>query len=315
MSCILLREALTDHERRALAAEFPQWRVLQASQGEISQEEWAQTEILYSSHLAWEELHLAPRLQWVHSPRAHLQGISTKQLSQHERLLVSTTKGQNVRQMGEYAFGAILGFCKNFLDTVPSDQPRPPWTLSQRIFLQVGLDAAGTELTRRARAEGMRVWGLVKERSFHPHCQKTFPAAQLHAVLPAADVVCLCLPRGGPYRHWFRSEELKLLKDDAILIVMGSGGVVDEAVLAQLVDHGRLRGVLIDAFAAGQRPESSPLWGKPGVILSQDCSTQPESSEPVGFQTFHFNLRQYAHHQPHCMKNIIDLEALDFPLR
>ncbi len=308
MTTLLLRNPPTKKQLTDLIQEFPQCEVLNGWEGDIREEVWRRCEIVYTDHITAHELEIAGQLQWIHTPQSYFEGVSLKELRLRDRLLCTNTRGQNVLQIGEYVLGATLGFAKNlFLWT--GDRPKedlpPMWTLDGRIFLQIGLGLAGTEITRRMRNEKMRVWGLAAESSFHPHCERTFAFSELHSLLPAVDVLCISLQRGTPPEVKIGKREIELLKKGALVVCVYSEQAVDFHALADRVRAGDLRGVVVDASNRG-----SPLAGLPQVLLTPDIATHPESTDPTGFHTFHFNLRQFLHHQHYAMKNIIDLERV-----
>ena len=63
-----------------------------------------------------------------------------------------------------------------------------------------------------------------------------------------------------------KSKELALMKEQAILINISRGGVVDENALYQLLKNNRLKGAAIDVFS--DEPYNGPLCELDNVILT-----------------------------------------------
>lgn len=152
----------------------------------------------------------------------------------------------------------------------------------------------------------MRVWGVQKHRSFHPHCHKVLSTQELHSVLPAADVVCLAIPRGEQREKWFKREEMELMKNDSILVIIGSKTIIDENALAGVSKKtGKFRGILLDAFYQIPISPSSELWSIPNIIITPEVAPRPKTSKNEAFRLFRHNLRQYVHSNLTDMKNVI----------
>ncbi|MFE1167002.1 2-hydroxyacid dehydrogenase [Nocardiopsis sp. NPDC058789] len=88
---------------------------------------------------------------------------------------------------------------------------------------------------------------------------------ELPGLLPEADVVVLVTPLTERTRGLFGAEEFALLRDDALVVNVGRGAVMDtEALLAQ---NGRVRAAL-DVTDPEPLPVAHPLWDAPGVYLT-----------------------------------------------
>ncbi|PWV58070.1 2-hydroxyacid dehydrogenase [Nocardiopsis sp. L17-MgMaSL7] len=88
---------------------------------------------------------------------------------------------------------------------------------------------------------------------------------ELPALLPKADVVVIVTPLTERTRGLFGADEFALLRDDALVVNVGRGAVMDtDALLAQ---NGRVRAAL-DVTDPEPLPVDHPLWDAPGVYLT-----------------------------------------------
>jgi phosphoglycerate dehydrogenase-like enzyme len=86
-------------------------------------------------------------------------------------------------------------------------------------------------------------------------------------LLPDADVVVAMLPESAETRHVIDARFLARLRDGAIVVNVGRGGLVDtDALLAEL-GSGRLRAAL-DVTDPEPLPAGHPLWTAPGLLLT-----------------------------------------------
>lgn len=319
MNIVLLQTRLKDADFRALIEEFPQYLFLTPSETqlrELGNDEWDKIEIFYGVHLTSENLEKAHALRWVHCPSPSLNALCLNELQEAGRIILTFNREENHLQIGEYVIGGVLAFAKNLFHWEAADK-NPTilwdskwrdsmWSLKNRIFLQVGLGSAGTEIARLAKTFGMQVWGVQEHPSFHPYCNKVFSFSELHSLLPGADVVCIALPRGKQKEITFKKTEFGLMKDDSILAIIGSKGVINEGDLAEVsLETGKFRGILLDAFYQVPVSPSSKLWKIPNIIITPEVAPRPKFEERETFRTFRFNLRQYLHGNFSDMKNIV----------
>ena len=88
---------------------------------------------------------------------------------------------------------------------------------------------------------------------------------ELHVLLPEVDVVVMVTPLTEHTRGLFGAHEFALLRDDALVVNVGRGPVMDtDALLAQ---NGRVRAAL-DVTDPEPLPVDHPLWDVPGVYLT-----------------------------------------------
>ncbi|WP_028648793.1 2-hydroxyacid dehydrogenase [Nocardiopsis sp. CNT312] len=88
---------------------------------------------------------------------------------------------------------------------------------------------------------------------------------ELHGLLPGADVVVLTTPLTEATRGLVGARELALLRDDALVVNVGRGPVLDTRAL--LAERGRIRAAL-DVTDPEPPPVDHPLWEAPGVFLT-----------------------------------------------
>ncbi|MCH9609218.1 MAG: putative 2-hydroxyacid dehydrogenase [Chlamydiales bacterium] len=314
MPKILLQQEVPLEVQDSLEKEFPQYDFITECEHDY---DWHAIEVIYGSALSERELELAPRLRWIHCPGGGANTLCSDKIRLREEILISYGARYDATQTAEFVMGAILSFSKQFFHW--KEAPHDPeefwnwplkqtvWTLKDRLLLQVGSGRVGTEVVRMANFFQMKSWGVRKSRSFHPYCQKTFSFNELHSILPAADVVVLTLPKKGRSTTFFGAPEFKLMKPDSILIIVGSGEMVDETALVEAAKGEKFRGVLIDAFSKPPPRKDSPLWEIPNGILTPQIAGLPETEDLPALRLFRRNLRSYIPGKVKEMKNLISL--------
>lgn len=317
MNSILLKNPLLPHELYRLLTEFPQYQLTIAQNdnvGLLSEEQRSEVEIIYGDKLSSKELSLLPQLRWIHAPSPYLEEMCVKDIRIKGNVLISSTKEENIEQIGEFAISGILAFTKNLFRWHDADAMSLPlyekewkesiWSTTSCKLLQVGLGMIGTEIARRARQLGFEVWGINDPASFHPYCHQIHSMKDLHSLLPVVDIVCLSWPRDQDSATWFKRDEMDLMKKDAALLVFGSGSVIDLNALAQPEVTSKLRGIFLDARFKDPIPAESSLWSKRNVLITPGAAVYPKAETGQAFRTFLYNLRQFLRGNFSDMKNL-----------
>lgn len=293
-----MQESLDLRAIHLLREEFPGYELISAVDDPKileSKEVCRDVEIFYGRALTAASFHLMHQLRWIHVPTCSLEDLCLTAIQQRGNILISNTKEEHSRQVGEFVIGTILAFSKNILTDAP------PWCLKNRILLQVGLGHIGTEIARLAQLMGMRVYGIRARKTFHPYCNKVLSIKDLHSVLPAADILSICPPGGRLFQRWKEEAKLELLTPDSILIAIGSGHLLDHIELERVAPS--LRGVAIDG-PLHTLPKA--LKDAPNVLLTENKAALPALEEPQGFRLFNYNLRHYVRGNTFDMKNQVD---------
>lgn len=99
----------------------------------------------------------------------------------------------------------------------------------------------------------------------------------LEELLESSDIVTLHLPLDNSTKNIINSERLKLLKNDAVLINLARGGLVDEQALKQmLVDH-KLAGAALDVFEV-EPPVDSSFSSMDNVLVTPHIGGSTEEA-------------------------------------
>jgi phosphoglycerate dehydrogenase-like enzyme len=120
---------------------------------------------------------------------------------------------------------------------------------------------------------------------------------ELPALLPEADIVVLIVPLTDDTRSLVDKGFLASLHDDALLVNVARGAVVDtDALLAEL-SSGRLRAA-VDVTDPEPLPADHPLWKAPGVIVSPHRGGASSAMWPRAYRLVSEQLRRLADGRP-----------------
>ena len=132
---------------------------------------------------------------------------------------------------------------------------------------RVGLGRIGAAVARRGKGFSMRV--IYHSRTRKPELEAELSASfvPLDELLSESDFVVLCVPLTPETHHLIGARELALMREDAILVNIARGPVVDEAALVAALKKGKPRAAALDVFE--REPEVHPeLLGMRNVVLT-----------------------------------------------
>ena len=138
----------------------------------------------------------------------------------------------------------------------------PLRSLADSRVMIIGYGSIGKAIERRLLAfetEVVRVAGRARPD------EEVHGVDELHALLPGVDIVVMVTPLTEATRGLFGPEEFALLRDDALVVNVGRGAVLDTRAL--LAQNGRVRAAL-DVTDPEPLPEDHPLWDAPGVFFT-----------------------------------------------
>ncbi|HUF51880.1 MAG TPA: D-2-hydroxyacid dehydrogenase [Longimicrobiales bacterium] len=257
-------------------------------------------------------------LRWVHSGAAGVASALHPELIDGDVVLTNSA-GIHAAPMAETVIGMMLHFARG-LDHAVRAQAETQWDTA--IFEQrdsgvrevdgatlgiIGYGGIGRGVARRARALGMRV--IATRRSDRPvdDAEILTGSNAVDRLLAQSDVVVLCVPSTPATRGMIGARELGLLRDDAILINVARGDVIDETALIDTLSAGRLRGAALDVFATEPLPQESALWRLPNVLITPHVSaTSPRFWEREAELVLD-NLRRYLAGE--ALRNVVDTAA------
>tara|TARA_Y100001970_G_C14227993_1_gene856826 strand:- start:322 stop:1326 length:1005 start_codon:yes stop_codon:yes gene_type:complete len=133
----------------------------------------------------------------------------------------------------------------------------------------VGLGEIGYELAIRANVMGMQV-AYHKRTRLSDTIEQSIPLEfmSLNDMLTSSDYICLAVPHTPATEKMIGASEFESMREDAILVNICRGGVIDEEALIDALLQGKIRGAGLDVFDYEPLPMDSPLAEMDNVILT-----------------------------------------------
>ncbi|WIV66278.1 D-2-hydroxyacid dehydrogenase [Natrialbaceae archaeon AArc-T1-2] len=218
-------------------------------------------------------------LEWVHSIQAGVDRFPFDAFEEHGTVLTNST-GIHGRTVGETVAGYLLAFSRRLHVHVTNQTERtwdrPAWdeafTLPGTTACVVGTGTLGRGVAEVVGSLGVRTTGVRRSGDPVPGFEEVYPTdALLEAVADAAFVV-VTLPLSETTRDLIDAEVFEAMREDAYVVNVGRGDVVDESALIDALEAGAIAGAALDVFETEPLPDSSPLWELDEVIVTPHCA-------------------------------------------
>lgn len=160
--------------------------------------------------------------------------------------------------------------------------PGMPREVNGKTVGIVGFGFVGRAIATKCQAGfGMRV--LAYDPFVGP-CEATNVGAQLvddlETLLHAADFVVVTAPLTDATHHLISTRQLSQMKDDAYLINVARGAVIDHDALVGTLRAGRIAGAGLDVFDPEPLPDGHPLFTMENVVLTPHIAGWVEEALP-----------------------------------
>jgi glyoxylate reductase len=133
----------------------------------------------------------------------------------------------------------------------------------------VGLGRIGKAVARRARGFGMHVgyWQRHREPEAIERALGATWVPTLDELCASSDAMTIHAPLTDETRHLFSAERLAKMRPGSILVNTARGPIVDEAALANALEHGPLAAAGLDVFEDEPRVHPA-LLARPNAVLA-----------------------------------------------
>lgn len=260
-------------QRQAFAALAPDAHFTYTDKKHVTAEEVAEAEVILGN-LPAALLSGAKKLKWLQLNSAGAESY-TRPGVLPAGVQLTNASGAYGLAISEHMVALVLAWMKK-LPLYGAHQQNGAWQDEgpvRSVFgartLVVGLGDIGGEFARRMHALGSRVTGIRRSRAaLPPYLDALYQMDALDSLLPEMDIVAICLPGTEKTRHLFDRARLAKMKQDALLVNVGRGNIVDTDALNDALQSGALGGACLDVTDPEPLPQAHPLWRAPGALIT-----------------------------------------------
>jgi len=254
------------------------------------------------------------RLRWIHSASAGVDRIATS-LVRQRGLTVTNARGVFSKPIAEYVVMMSLAVSRRLpqmleLQRERTWQPLRGRELSELTIGIVGYGSIGREVARLLEPFGCRVLATRRRPDLGTDGASN---VELHGledlddVLRSSDIVVVAAPLTDETAGLIGAEQLRQMRENAWLINIARGRLVDEAALRRALESGWIGGAVLDVFNEEPLSADSPLYETPNLVITPHTSWASDQVVERSVDLFVENLRRDRAGEP--LRNLVDLEA------
>lgn len=231
-----------------------------------------------------------PRLKVVQTVTA---GVDHVRPYVPEGVLLCNGRGIHDASTAELAVGLTLASLRGIPGFVRA-QDRGEWrpitarSLADRTVLIVGYGAIGAAIEERLTGFEVDLVRVARRAREGVH-----GLDELDRLLPEADVVILIVPITDETRGMVDRDFLARMKDDAVLVNVARGPVVDTGALVEVLHTGRIHAAL-DVTDPEPLPAGHPLWSAPNLLVSPHVGGATSAMWPRAYRLVREQLERFA---------------------
>lgn len=220
----------------------------------------------------------------------------------------------NASMTAEFALGLLFAAAKSIipLDKALRDgdwrkrfDPENSILLEGKTALILGYGEIGKRIARVLKALAMDVIAVRREcERYHDDFALVYPISSLDSLLPFAQILMITLPLTKETENLIDQRRINLLPDDAILVNVGRGRVVNEEALYRALSGGKLRAAGIDVWYQYPKhekdrehtfPSRFPIHELPNVVMSPHRGGFTRESDDLRVKALIHLLEQIQH--------------------
>jgi phosphoglycerate dehydrogenase-like enzyme len=241
-----------------------------------------------------------PRLKVVQTVTA---GVDHVRPYVPEGVVLCNGRGIHDASTAELAVGLTLASLRGIPGFVRA-QDRGEWqpvkarSLADRTVLIVGYGAIGAAIEERLDGFEVDVVRVARRAREGVHGIDEF-----ERLLPNADVVILIVPITEETHGLVDRDFLSRMKDDALLVNVARGTVVDTEALVEALHTRRIHAAL-DVTDPEPLPDGHPLWSAPNLLVSPHVGGATSAMWPRAYKLVREQLERLAAGEP--LANIME---------
>lgn len=216
----------------------------------------------------------------------NVAGYSTKSVAQHTFSMLFYLLGQ-MRYYDEYVQSGQWE-----KDTLFTHIAHPFYEISGKKWGIIGMGTIGGEVAKIASAFGSQIqyYSTSGQNSNQPYTQ-----VSLNQLLSECDIISIHAPLNDQTQNLIAKEQLALIKEDAVLLNLGRGGIINEEDLANALENKRFfTGLDVTQFEP--LSNQSPLFGikdKQRLLITPHIAWTSIEAREILLQGIVQNIKDY----------------------
>lgn len=249
-----------------------------------------------------------PQIDWVQFPFAGIEAYVPLVRSRPD-ITWTSAKGTYAPPVAEHALMLTLALLRHLPERVTATS----WgqcrgkSLDGARAVVLGGGGIAQEYIRLLKAWDVHVTAVRRRADDVPGADVTVTTDRFDEVLPGADVVMLAAAATDQTRGIVGARQLELMDDDAVLVNVGRGVLVDTDAVTAALATGKIRSYGTDVTDPEPLPDGHPLWAEPRCLITPHTADTPQMCIPLLDARIRRNLAARAEGRE--LEGLVDVEG------
>ena len=212
-----------------------------------------------------EIIEAADKLKVIGRAGVGLDNVDLKAATKKGIVAMNTPAG-NTTSTAELTMSLILSLSRNIPQAYASLK-EGKWERSKfggvelygKTLGVIGLGRIGSTVANMAKGFGMKIVAFDPFISKEVAANKGMEMMAFEDLLKNSDYITIHIPKSAETKGLIGEKEIAMMKNDVRLINCARGGIVDEDVLAQALEEGKIAGCAVDVYEKEPPPPDLPL--------------------------------------------------------
>lgn len=156
----------------------------------------------------------------------------------------------------------------------------------------IGYGSIGIEIAKRLKAFNVKVTAIDTKKVNSPYIDCYYNIEKIEEVMSDIDINILSLPLTEQTKYIINKDKLNKMKQDAILINIARGKLIDEQALIEILKQEKFSGVVLDVFEEEPLKKENELWKYNNVIITPHNSFVSDKNNERMFETIKKNISE-----------------------
>ena len=241
-------------------------------------------------------LNVLPNLRYIQLTSAGLDRVPVNEIREKNIELHSIGDVYAI-PMSEWAVGKVLEImkCSRFFS---NNQAEKKWEKNRTIrelyqakATILGFGNVGKNIAKRLKGFEVEITAVDIKKIEENIVDKFYYLDELKKAVEKADAIFITLPLVEETYHLINGEIMDAMKEDAIIINVARGKLIDEEQLIDRMKRGKFCGVALDVFETEPLEKESELWNFERVSVTPHNSFVGNGNQERIFKRVLENLR------------------------
>jgi phosphoglycerate dehydrogenase-like enzyme len=231
-------------------------------------------------------------LEWVQATWAGIKPLLSDELPRH--YLLTNVKGVFGPMMSEFVFCYLLMHEKRALSRYASQQQNQwneisPGFLAGKTIGIMGVGSIGCHIAQTAKYFGMNTRGVTRSKRDCQSIDHYYHLNQIIEFVADLDYLVSVLPHTPQTNELIDHIVLAAMKEQAVIVNVGRGNVIQEEALIQALNKGKLAAAVLDVFQEEPLPVNHPFWNTRNLLITSHTAAPsiPEDVATVFCENYH----------------------------